>query len=65
VGAVAGRTQLPDNLVPRPCTEPRAWNQHEFRHGGKLAQPPSQVHPKVDSNAQLNLDVKTLHRAAI
>jgi hypothetical protein len=58
---MAGRTQLQHNLVPRPCPEPRAWNQYEFRHAGKLAQPPSQVHPKVDSTPPLNLDVKTLH----
>ena len=36
VGTVAGRTQRRHHLIPSPRSEPGAWHEYEFRHGGNL-----------------------------
>ena len=39
VGTVAGRTQRRRHLIPSPRSEPGAWHEYEFRHGGNLVRP--------------------------
>jgi hypothetical protein len=36
IAAVASRTHVRDDVVPRPRSEPGPSNKYEFRHGGKL-----------------------------
>jgi hypothetical protein len=37
IAAMASRTHVRDDVVPRPRPEPGPRNKYEFRHGGKLA----------------------------